>query len=321
MSTGGQGPLASTSTERTSNMDAAVGSAHLGGEPLAANQTHQTPAAQCERILERAALVVCHPDDEILWFASIIGHISSVIIAFLENRFSSVTQGRIRSLAAHPKPGVVCLGLAEARVFGLDKPGSKLAPYGIEISNPELSILYQANYDRLVDLLRPLLKDRRNVFTHSPWGEYGHPEHIQMYCAVSRLQQDLGFRLWFPNYVSRRAGRLRSALGSSVRVVEDAKLPTDLELTRRIQQLYVQNNCWTWYSSYRWPRAEEFLAQDADSTGSKTPSQYPPILLNERLGPADRFRWMRAANARTLEASWAGRFLSRLAARIRRSGS
>jgi hypothetical protein len=166
-----------------------------------------------------------------------------------------------------------------------------------------------------------VLKDRRNVFTHNPWGEYGHPEHIQTYCAVRNLQQEFGFRLWFPNYVSKRARTLRNGLASSIHVVERTLLPTDLELVRKIQQVYVQNHCWTWYLSYRWPRAEEFLAQEPDATGSTLVCQYAPISLNQRLAPADRLRWMRAANLRAVEASPAGRFLSGLAVRIRKASA
>ena len=87
------------------------------------------------------------------------------------------------------------------------------------------------------------------------------PEHIQAYCAVRQLQQEFGFCLWFSNYVSKRAKWLRTRLASSIHIGRRAALATDLRLARRIQQLYVNNLCWTWYFSYRCRKPRNYLVR------------------------------------------------------------
>jgi hypothetical protein len=271
---------------------------------------------QDQRTFQHAALVACHPDDEILWFGSIISHIPCVIIAFLHNRRERLTQGRIRSLSEHPKKGVVSLRLKEAGVFGLGGRNPELSKFGIEIDDAGICAVYQENYERLVEQLRPLLKDRREVYTHNPWGEYGHPEHVQVYCAIRELQQELGFRIWFSNYVSKRAEALRLRLSPTIHISQRAAFATDLDLARTIQRIYVSNHCWTWYQSYRWPEVEEFLSQEPDSMTGQSILEFPALLLNQRLGAADRLRWMKTQSVRALRASSAGRLLTGIAGRI-----
>ena len=140
-----------------------------------------------------------------------------------------------------------------------------------------------------------------------------------MYCAVRQLQQEFGFCLWFSNYVSKRAKWLRTRLASSIHIGRRAPLATDLRLARRIQQLYVNNLCWTWYFSYRWPKAEKLLGQESGSTGGTLALEHSPILLNQLMAPADRLRWARAAARRAFEASSTGTFLFGLVARMRAS--
>ena len=45
---------------------------------------------------------------------------------------------------------------------------------------------YINNFDILVKKLTFELKDFKNVFTHNPWGEYGHEEHIQVFKAIEK---------------------------------------------------------------------------------------------------------------------------------------
>ncbi len=278
------------------------------------------PPGQFEELFESSALLACHPDDEILWFSSILRQVPKLIVAFVESRSAAITRCRMRTLAAHPKSGFISLGLREASVFGLGGKNPIPSPYGIEIPNAAISAAYRSNYHRLIELLRPLLSECRNVFTHGPWGEYGHPEHIQVHRAVCQLQQEYNFRLWFTNYSSKRAERLRARIAPSIRIARRVILPTDLELARRLQRLYVQNGCWTWYLSYRWPQTEELLAVEPGSPGGPSAAEYAPVSLNRLLTAADRIRWTKAAVSQAFGASPTGAFIAALASLARNIG-
>jgi LmbE family N-acetylglucosaminyl deacetylase len=262
-----------------------------------------------ENMFDNAAIVAAHPDDEILWFSSVIDHVSRLILAYLVNRNPKVTSGRQRIIAEHPKTNLVSLGLTEAGTFALIGRRAKPTPYGIQLSDRKVDACYRSNYDQLLKRLRPFLAICGDVYTHNPWGEYGHPDHVQVYRSVCHLQREFGFRLWFPNYVSRRAHRLRMRLAPSTRVAKRAVLSTNLSIARQLEKLYVQHQCWTWYSSYRWPDTEEFLCQELGSPESLLASQYLPIHLNERLTLIDRLKWEKAAMRRKFEHSLIGRFL------------
>ncbi len=59
--------------------------------------------------------------------------------------------------------------------------------YGVELRKdtpPELVETYRANYAAVRKALVPHLEKHRVVYTHNPWGEYGHEEHIQVCRAV-----------------------------------------------------------------------------------------------------------------------------------------
>ena len=67
---------------------------------------------------------------------------------------------------------------------------------------------YRNNYDELKQRLEEKLRGYRNVFTHNPWGEYGHEEHVQVYRVVKDLQAQMRFNLWYSNYVSNKSFKL-----------------------------------------------------------------------------------------------------------------
>ena len=67
---------------------------------------------------------------------------------------------------------------------------------------------YKENFQQIYDRLKARLKPDMNVFTHNPWGEYGHEEHIQMFRVLQKLREEIGFRLWMSNYCTDRAAPL-----------------------------------------------------------------------------------------------------------------
>jgi len=211
-------------------------------------------------ITDSSILVVAHPDDEVLWFSSIMEQVQETIICFLEvDSRPEWSEGRRKSLASYPLPNVVSLGLKESEAFnGANWLLPVYSDYGLEVTRTEHTfpgfseLRYRKNYEALVEMLSPRLKNCLNVFTHNPWGEYGHEEHVQIYRAVCQLQREHGFRLWFSNYCSNKSHNLMLRHLSGFRS-DYVTLETKPDLARQVEKLYRDNNCWTWpFDDYRW---------------------------------------------------------------------
>ena len=212
-------------------------------------------------VLEKSIIVAAHPDDENLWFSSILSKVDSIILCFSPVASKPAwTEGRRKSLADYPLGNITCLDLEESEVFwGADWNHPVKTEYGLEISEKEFpDTVYKNNFHLLVNQLRGKLRGCQNVFTHNPWGEYGHVEHVQVYRAVKLLQPDLQFRLWYTGYVSNKSALLMTSeyptMGPNLGMMK-----TDKALAQSIAGLYKRNECWTWYENYEWCDYETFV--------------------------------------------------------------
>jgi hypothetical protein len=61
----------------------------------------------------------------------------------------------------------------------------EISPYGLVLERPstkrETVRLYEENFHSIHACLKAELSADMNVFTHNPWGEYGHEDHVQVY--------------------------------------------------------------------------------------------------------------------------------------------
>jgi LmbE family N-acetylglucosaminyl deacetylase len=224
-------------------------------------------------VLEKSIIVAAHPDDENLWFSSVLSKVDSIVLCFLPVVSRPAwTEGRRKSLAAYPLENITCLGLEESEVFwGADWNRPVKTEYGLEITENELpDSVYRNNFHLLVNRLREALRGYENVFTHNPWGEYGHVEHVQVYRAVKSLQPELQFRLWYTGYVSNKSvslmAREYSTMGQNLGMMK-----TDKALAESIAGLYKKNECWSWYEDYEWCDHETFVLDidDVEQKGQK----------------------------------------------------
>lgn len=220
---------------------------------------------------EKTALVVAHPDDEILWFSSIMDKVDRILICFLDvPSRQDWTQGRRRATQRFPLANVEFIGLTESETFnGADWSVPVSTDYGLEVRR-RAGVLpgfddkrYRDNFNRLLDELGRRLQGCTRVFTHNPWGEYGHEEHVQVYRAVSSLKPRLGYEVLFSNYCSSRSYALMlehiRGFTSDYQTVE-----TNPELAKRIEQLYRESGCWTWpFDDYTWFTHECFMKDAA----------------------------------------------------------
>lgn len=230
-------------------------------------------------IFDRSILVVAHLDDEALWFSSILDHVDSIYVVYLNYAENpSLTQGRKNSLANHPLPDLKCLGIEEPRSFNMAKWDNPVeTKFGLKLANSKKAeIRYQKSYSELIEKLEDVLKNYKNVFTHNPWGEYGHEDHVQTFRAVQSLSSKLELNIWYSNYCGNRSIplMLKSISGFSSNYFT---LKTNTELANKLCELYKSNSCWTWYNDYCWFQEESFMHSSSDSALDKSYGHIFPL--------------------------------------------
>ena len=241
------------------------------------------------QVRRRSAIVVAHPDDEILWLSSVIGTASRVVLCFGDVLGAEeVSAARRRAVDAVRLPGLVDLGVPESGAgFSVDWQNARRTHAGVAICDSDGRLRYEANYQALVEALRPTLVGFEDVYTHNPWGEYGHAEHIQVYRAVSALQAELGFTLSFSNYISADIVTLAKRFGAEPCWTERRVLQTDRARAHQLMRVYQQFGAWTWTRFHQWPLHETLYAQP--------PAGNPMTrhgLTGERLFDVARLRWL-----------------------------
>jgi hypothetical protein len=212
-------------------------------------------------MLEKSVLVVAHPDDEILFFSSILEKVDAIVFCFLNcPSRPEWGEGRKKSLDEYPFKNISCLGLEESETFfGVNWLNPSETDYGLIISDPKISdSIYKENYLHLTEKLDLKLKDYDNVITHNPWGEYGHSEHVQVFKAIQKLQDAKSFNIWYSNYCSNKSSSLMLRYISGFQS-DYLTLKTNRQLGSEIKKIYQKNQCWTWYDDWDWFLEEAFL--------------------------------------------------------------
>jgi LmbE family N-acetylglucosaminyl deacetylase len=238
------------------------------------------------------AVVVAHPDDEALWLSAALAQAERVVFCFADQYDSAQkSAARRRAVAALSLPGLISLGLTESGTRKLvDWQNTRFTPTGIEIADAAGRARYEANYQSLLAALRPVLAGCAAVYTHNPWGEYGHPEHVQVYRAVAELQRELGYTIWFSNYVSALSWPLARRAGAEPCWAARQEMRPDTALARRLFFSYLRHRAWTWPVLHRWPAREIYYAQP----GGNAPLHR---LTGEPLLEVSRLRWGRWGSA------------------------
>ena len=222
-------------------------------------------------MLEKSIIVAAHPDDEVLWFSSILDKVDRVVMCFLgSNSQPDRRNGRKQSLLEYPIKNICCLGINETGAFGAaDWDNPVITRFGIEILGKDLLLReYEGNYYKLKEKLEKKLIGYTNVFTHNPWGEYGHEEHVQIYRILKQIEGQMKFNLWFSNYCSNISFRfmLRYISGFDSEYVT---LKTNKVIADTVKAMYKKNHCWTWYDDWEWFNEESFKKDRNDADEGK----------------------------------------------------
>jgi LmbE family N-acetylglucosaminyl deacetylase len=252
------------------------------------------------------AVVVAHPDDEVLWLSSVVASADRIVFGF-GDVFDKPreSEARRQAVAALPLSGIVNLGIPESgagwksnqvRLERSERNPEKrqrrdvgqleLAPSHIRIFDAAARARYESNSAKLLDGLRASLAGCRDVYTHNPWGEYGHSEHIQVYGAVTALQEELGYTVWFSNYVGGRNWTFVRRLAESLSWARRSIVKPDVATARKLMRVYRRYGAWTYPSVHRWPAREVMYAQPP---GSSSEIRHP--FSGEWLLDVERLRW------------------------------
>jgi LmbE family N-acetylglucosaminyl deacetylase len=236
------------------------------------------------------AVVVAHPDDEALWLSAALAAADKVVFAFGDVFDRPVrSAARRRAVEALPLNGIVNLKIPESGVdWKSYQREPELTPLGIQIGDGSVRERYESNYARLRDGLRASLSGCTHVYTHNPWGEYGHPEHIQVYRAVTAIQEELGYTVWFSNYVSAQNLSFVRGLAVGLHFAQRLLVRPDLATAHDLRALYRQQGAWTYSSGHRWPDHEVMYSQP---TKSSAELRHP--FASEWLLDVTRLRWWR----------------------------
>jgi len=232
-------------------------------------------------MLQKAILVSAHPDDEILWFSSVLDKVDAVVFCFLDCAFKPQwSTGRRKVLSNYPLENASNLGVEESGVFNDHNWISpKMTEFGMKIiGRRDVSIKYENNYHKLEYLLKNKLQDYDNVITHNPWGEYGNEEHIQTYRVIKSLQQKMKYEIWFSNYCSNKALTLMSKYSTMIDG-EYRTFQTNKQLSKTIKDLYQNNGCWTWYDDWEWFEEESFIRDSLSSNAVEKYGRLFPLNL------------------------------------------
>lgn len=232
------------------------------------------------------AVVVAHPDDEVLWLSSVVASASRVVFSFAEVPDQPQrSEARRQAVAALPLPSIVDLQIPESGAGW--KPYQKnpqLTPSGVMVCDAAVRARYESNYTKLLEGLRTSLAGIRDVYTHNPWGEYGHAEYMQVHNAVTAVQAELGYTVWFSNYVGAGNWSFVSSLADRITWAQRSVVKPDKTTARALMNVYRRYGAWTWTSLHRWPAREVMYAQPPGNSIRHT-------LSGEWLLDAWRLRW------------------------------
>ena len=239
----------------------------------------------CDAMFEKSIIVVAHPDDEVLWFGSILEKVNGIVACYLENRrFPWWNVGRRKSLEEHPLKNISCLNIVEADVLNSANWENPIATeWGIELvdtRHPSCGENYKRNHGELKERLEAQLETYRNVFTHNPWGEYGHEEHVQVYRVLKGLQHKMGLELWYSSYVSKKSLKFMLSQREGG-LFEYVTCETNRALAYDVMEVYKRNNCWTWNDDWEPHKRESFIKEGFQKRTQKRGRPFPMNLITD----------------------------------------
>lgn len=259
-----------------------------------------------DRFLDNSIIIAAHPDDEVLWFSSIMEQVGKVIVIYQDCWAEpEIGQKRAAAIQEIPHPNIHTLAIPEAGTYGcanwnepvLSEVGiafgleanirevkrriKRALPIGgFRANAPKQSVtqIYQKNYMDICEMLRSELRSDMNVFTHNPWGEYGHEDHIQVFRAVDELRGEIGFTQWMSNYCTNRSLPLALTYFDH-QPKPYYRHPVDKKYAEEVADVYRKYDCWTWSDEWQWFNEECFMQAPSQQSNATAQSHLMPLNL------------------------------------------
>jgi len=232
-------------------------------------------------MIKKKILIVAHPDDEVLFFSSILKDVNKIIVCFGPSNDENVSEGRKLLQQHYPLQNIEWLNLNESNVLLTSNWNNPcITKEGVEVNKNKNQ--YVKNFEKLCIILNEKIKPYEIIYTHNPWGEYGHEEHVTVFNTVLSLFPQNNKKLFVSCYVSDLSKKLflkrKYLLDNNLEIgIVPQKLCDDLKT------LYLKYNCWTWKSDYRWPKSEIFanikISQSSCLKDERLFTVDPPILM------------------------------------------
>lgn len=229
----------------------------------------------------KTIVVVAHPDDEILFFSSLLNQADKVIVCFGPCKDQTVSQGREALQNQYPLSNVEWLNIQESDTFlSANWQNPKITDVGLSVRRNQRQ--YQQNFNNLVKTLKSTLLGCDQVYTHNPWGEYGHEEHISVFKAVCSAIKGTDTKVYVSSYISDRSTPLFNAQKYLLKSpIITAKIPQ--KLCKQIKDLYITTECWTWDEHYEWPQSEIFIEATPSASLAENQASIctanPPVMM------------------------------------------
>jgi hypothetical protein len=216
-------------------------------------------------------VVVAHPDDEVLWLSAALPFATAILAAFVETPGDpQLTAKRALVLNDYPLDSFAYLGLRHAVEYAQSDFLSR-APveHGVTLMRscpPEQAALYRSNYFALIKAVEPYVTEGVDIYTHNPWGEYGHEEHIQVNHAMVAVAKRHKCSVWVWDGLSTeelesKRVLLRSDWYPDVRLrdVPAMDLGVDVRQFEQLRTLYQRHGAWTYGDDYKPPNPSRFI--------------------------------------------------------------
>lgn len=213
------------------------------------------------------AIVTGHPDDSMLFavFPDNENGVSKSYECFLglPVEGGELTAGRQKMIESFPYKNFEFLGITEPVSFdGIDFQNFKFQNGEVHIEEDALRERYLQCREEIKVKLHTKLKDVTDVLTHNPWGEYGHPDHINVYWAMRELQQEMKFKVWVNTFGAERSLKL----ANHHKLKENAEfkfVQNDPDKCNALEQHYKDTGAWTWVNN-KHPYAHGNIFVNAD---------------------------------------------------------
>lgn len=186
-------------------------------------------------------IIVAHPDDEIIFFSSILKSKSRKIICFSVSKDKKVNKGREVIQTKAPFKNWLFLNQKELSAYNFKGCST-----------------YIKTFHKLKSLLSEIIEVGDTIYTHNPWGEYGHEDHILVFDVINNLSKKLKLKIYVNGYVTNNTYNLMSK--KEYLLSNNFKFKKiDHKFNSIIKKKYILNSCWTFDKNYKWPETEIFF--------------------------------------------------------------